>query len=213
MDKAKKKKTIGLIAFILFGIVILVIIFRNKIMAFLTKSPEKNSLTELTNNLTENNNQLKKELLELVKSQIDSSKTIVNHQNGNTIILKGIGWKRTIAQETITRGYVVRIAENAGIDNSYSYDPMNIDNYGLATGIALHSASVGQECFVQVEGTAEIPDWNLSNNQLMFIGAGGILTTQAPIQGLSQTVGNAISSDELNINFSIPIILNNDDNA
>jgi hypothetical protein len=151
--------------------------------------------------------------LELVQQKIENSTKQIVNQNGNNIILKGIGWKRTIAMQNIARGHVVRIAENAGIDQCYTYDPLDIENYGLATGIALHSATAGQECFVQVEGTAEIPDWGLTPNQLMFIGSNGQLTATAPVQGLSQSAGNSISTDELNINFSNPIILNNEDNA
>ncbi|PAC27018.1 hypothetical protein [Flectobacillus sp. BAB-3569] len=214
-DKSKEKnKLIQLIAFILVAVVILVILFRKNIISLLSKIPDRNSaINDFSKTLEESNSQFQKSMMGLVENiqnKLDNSTKQVINQNGSTIVLKGIGWKRTIAQEEITRGYVVRVHENDGIDRSYRYDPHNIENYGLATGIALHSATAGQECFIQVEGTAEIPNWGLPSNTLMFIGPMGVLTPTAPNQGLSQTAGNSISPDEININFSQPIILNND---
>lgn len=209
----KSNKTISIIAFALFGVVILALVFKKKLVEYITKTSPQKTISELTTSLSQGNQDLKKELLELVQQKIETSTKQIVNQNGNNIILKGIGWKRTIAMQNIARGHVVRITENAGIDQCYTYDPLDIENYGLATGISLHSATAGQECFVQVEGTAEIPDWGLTPNQLMFIGSNGQLTATAPTQGLSQSAGNSISTDELNINFSNPIILNDEDNA
>ena len=133
----KSNKTISIIAFALFGVVILALVFKKKLVEYITKTSPQKTISELTTSLSQGNQDLKKELLELVQQKIENSTKQIVNQNGNNIILKGIGWKRTIAMQNIARGHVVRITENAGIDQCYTYDPLDIENYGLATGISL----------------------------------------------------------------------------
>lgn len=76
-------------------------------------------------------------------------------------------------------------------------------------GVSLHTTSSADDVIkVQSFGRLQNTNWNFDTNLPVMLGENGSLTQTCPTSGFWMSVGRPISSDELLIQLSTPIILN-----
>lgn len=128
------------------------------------------------------NNELDKKI-----SSLTTDMAIV--QNSNVISV--------LAGENIPGERVVIIKDG----KAYLYDVTNTLHLNLPIGFAKTSVNANGAVSVNVTGKV-ITDQALVTNSKYYVGAGGAITTIAPVSNILQSVGFAISQSEILLDFS-----------
>ncbi len=84
-------------------------------------------------------------------------------------------------------------------------DPSQANSW--CVGITKHSAVQGELVEVQIFGSQTELGWNWTAGELVFVGAGGVLTQTAPSTGQLIIVGTALTSTRIFIDINPPIYM------
>jgi hypothetical protein len=69
----------------------------------------------------------------------------------------------------------------------------------LTIGITIGAAVAGADATIQVDGAIEEPGWSWADDEIVWLGAGGVLTQVPPIAGVSFQVGVPMGPTKLRI--------------
>ena len=93
------------------------------------------------------------------------------------------------------------------------YDPSDENNTGKKLGFSKHAAVTGDTVTVIHIGNLELIGWGLNTDAVYYAATNGLITPVIPTTGIFQRVGVAVSANKILVDFSEPIVFDDDDSA
>lgn len=81
-------------------------------------------------------------------------------------------------------------------------DQATTAHYGKIVGISTGAASVGNTVTIRSSGKLTEPSWSWNPQNILFLGADGVITATPPSTGVLQSIGYAIDATTIFINIT-----------
>ena len=137
-------------------------------------------------------------------SRIETYLGLRNSIDFNTISGKLKDITSYIAGENVEKYNVVKMNDDGKVVKASYLDLVDKERI---VGIILDSGNMNDIINIQSFGRLSNDLWNWDTTKPIFLGDNGQITQDVPSSGFLLRLGNVISSDEILINISIPIIL------